>query len=45
MCVNHTVLHDIADDAEFVEIAATALGAKRLFKGNLWKAISGVLVY
>ena len=29
------VLHDIANDAELVEVAATALGAKGLLEGNL----------
>jgi hypothetical protein len=29
------VLHDIADDAELVEVASTALGAERLLEGDL----------
>ena len=29
------VLHDITDDAELVEVAASALGAERLLEGDL----------
>jgi hypothetical protein len=29
------VLHDIADDAEFVKIAATSFGAEGFFEGDL----------
>lgn len=31
----HTVLHDIADDAELVKVASTALGAEGFLKGDL----------
>lgn len=30
-----TVLHDIADNAKVIKVAATALGAKRLLEGDL----------
>lgn len=33
--MTRTVLHDIANDTEFVEVASTALCAERLFEGDL----------
>ena len=31
-----TILHNITNDAKLVEVAATAFGTERLFKGNLY---------
>ena len=38
-----TILHDIADDTELIEVAPTALGTKRLLKCNLEPSLAGVL--
>lgn len=34
-----TVLHDITDDAELIEVTTTALGAERLLKCDLEVAL------